>query len=234
MELCHTVNDHNSSNLPGILLWLDHYLTRLESGVCGVRPLRTLDPGPTRGWYISLFPNRGHSSHSGEITNTAPREYVCNVVNGVQVTASVVHVGTLESDRIWAYSLSLRLLYSHPTRPPHLTRCQLTTRHWRIRESHRPNVVFEVDGPGVIGLFPILTAEREGRAQPAMTWDSDVTWWVTDHDLDVSRPFEYQSCTNLCGDHTAVMSGWFDFVPGTIEAPMGPPFSVEVPEFDIV
>ena len=99
MELCHIVTDHNSSSLPGIFLWLDHYLTRLESGVCGVRPLRTLDPGPTRGWYISLFPNRGHSSHSGEITNTAPREYVCNVVNGVQVTASVVHVGTLESDR---------------------------------------------------------------------------------------------------------------------------------------
>lgn len=64
---------------------------------------------------------------------------------------------------LWTYSISLRLLADHPSRPAHLVKCRLLSRHWIIRQfiDDDPNSTRfteeVVDGEGVIGLFPTLS-----------------------------------------------------------------------------
>lgn len=62
-------------------------------------------------------------------------------------------------DRLtWTYSITLRLLPDHPSRPSNLIHCRLLSRHWIIRNYEDDSMISEdvVDGEGVIGLFPVL------------------------------------------------------------------------------
>lgn len=85
----------------------------------------------------------------------------------------------------------------------HLPRCQLRGRHWVIRDP-AGDVRDEVRGEGVIGEFPILTSG--------------------------GPEFVYQSCTQE-SEVGCTMGGEFEFVPGTLQQPAGPPFAVTCPTF---
>lgn len=181
----------------GFLSWLEEYAHRLECGVYGVEPLKmygtTREAQAAQGkrdrniHMISLFARPSALGGSGTAGVV--------VTKGIEVTASPYlvtnesHVGvsdantvgwqpmdTTESSRsyFWTYSIRLRLLRDHPSRPANLHSAQLVSRHWRISDANTP-AEQQVDGPGVVGEFPLLQTAEPGTEE--------------------FHPFAYQSCT---------------------------------------
>ena len=104
----------------------------------------------------------------------------------------------------WTYRVRLRMLRDHPTRPPVLTRCQLTRRRWEFTEpaqGDRPPGV--VTGAGVVGLFPTLAVDGDGDEGGGAGLVAASDW-----------PFAYQSCTTATSS-PAAMGGWLEFKVAT-------------------
>ena len=77
--------------------------------------------------------------------------------NGIRVEASTIHFG---DGRGWTYSIRLKLvdvqlLPGWSSEQQGFYGAQLMMRHWEIRDSSSAEVR-RVDGPGVIGNFPVL------------------------------------------------------------------------------
>ncbi|CAN0432113.1 unnamed protein product, partial [Phaeothamnion confervicola] len=79
------------------------------------------------------------------------------VTHGVRVRVSALFcpMAARSHETLWTYSVRIRLLREHPSRPAGMISCQLTRRRWIITdlEGHAE----EVEGPGVIGLMPLLS-----------------------------------------------------------------------------
>lgn len=199
----------------GLFIWLEEYLNRLQDGIYKYAP------SPYEHNILSLYPSGGEGVGDGErfgVTTTlsshiSSGSIVTAVTSGIEITVSVVFIpekSSLDSRRLfWAYSITLRLLADHPSRPTALTQCQLHSRHWKIEFPDEE--LQEVTGEGVVGQQPILDVSS---AQ--------------------DRPFTYQSCTEGRGTSPGKMYGTFTFVPGTIAAPTGPNIIATIPAFDLL
>ncbi|GLC42449.1 hypothetical protein PLESTF_000813600 [Pleodorina starrii] len=170
----------------GPLRWFEEYARRLESGYYQPWVLPEQLSVITR--IISLFPR-------------TPPAMAEAVTRGVRVRASVVYVPEAVAPRgrhLFAYAIRFSLTEDAP-----LKRCQLTHRHWVIRDE-QGRVLDTVHGEGVIGMYPILEP-----GQPE---------------------FVYCSCTHQVATRGS-MEGEFEFVGGTIERPEGGSFAVACPTF---
>ena len=194
---------YNTSNTGGVLFcWLHEYLHRLESGVYQVQPLVLTSPekplakNATR--MISLFPVLETSTKASPAPSNGMNPSLSDtcvsttITNGVEIVASPIFVSERSNGYeklFYSYSIRMRLLNTHNSRPRGYQQCQLTTRHWRVHDSFNSE---EVEGDGVIGYFPVLS---------------------TKYSQDVSKdewPFVYQSCTNAENVPT-YMGGHFNF-----------------------
>ncbi|KAI8812942.1 hypothetical protein BJ742DRAFT_790522 [Cladochytrium replicatum] len=85
---------------------------------------------------------------------------------------------------------------------PRPEQCQLLSRHWVVR--YRSGATQVVEGEGVVGQFPIMSVE--------------------------TAFFEYCSFVpDQPSDPCIWIEGKFTFVPGSLQAPTGPPFEVQIP-----
>ncbi|KAL3142400.1 hypothetical protein ABBQ38_002735 [Trebouxia sp. C0009 RCD-2024] len=189
-----------------MLRWLEHYAEALHQrfACCQLEPLRP----ETR---ISLYPVK------------PPWQRVC-VSWGVRVKAAAIFVPELsrpsnlhvpDTSYLFSYSVEMSLLPLDEQRErwsltdgPFVrptTSVQLQTRHWIMRDENG-EITSEVTGAGVLGKFPILV--------PGGT------------------PFVYQSCTQSQQCRSS-MGGFFTFVEGTNQAPTGPLFDVQCPDFPL-
>jgi hypothetical protein len=123
--------------------WLFEYLRRLEEGIYQVEPADLTDPdhiGPHPVCGISLFPTvqplqQDELNAHEHINPTAPQPQarMC-VTNGVEVVNSAVFVPSdcdlrgFPRTLFWTYSMRLRLLHNHPSRPPRMGRCACSSR----------------------------------------------------------------------------------------------------------
>ena len=163
-----------------LMLWLEEYASRLERGVYVVEPMKQYSTD------VEGQREQADRAKAIYIISHFPRQECTVVTNGVEVSASsvlVTHESSLESDGpdarlFFTYSIRMRLLEDHPSRPPALGSCQLVSRHWRITDSK--GAVESVDGPGVVGEFPLLRADRR-----------------------LTFPFAYQSCTSSLGANSS-------------------------------
>ncbi|CAM9874129.1 unnamed protein product, partial [Hapterophycus canaliculatus] len=76
---------------------------------------------------VWLFPREG------------ARGCVAQVTRGVKIQVSPVFIPEQcenVKDLTWAYSVRMQLLRDHPSRPPAMSSCQLSTRHWEIDGPH--------------------------------------------------------------------------------------------------
>jgi len=202
---------YNTSNTGGMLFyWLNEYLHRLESGVYQVQPLFLTTPekpiakNATR--IISLFPvaetstKASPSPSNGMNASLSDTSVSKTITNGVEIVASPIFISARSNghDKLfYSYSIRMRLLNNHSSRPRGYQQCQLTTRHWKIHNAL--NNSENVDGDGVIGYFPVLSTKY--------SQDTSKDEW----------PFVYQSCTNADNIPT-YMGGhlnfqWLDFNP---------------------
>ncbi|CAN0199118.1 unnamed protein product [Pylaiella littoralis] len=216
---------HRGGNL---MVWLEEYLRRLEAGHYGVRSR----------WQEAV---RGPGDDEHRILNVRgvwlfPREggegCVKHVSQGVEIQASPVFAPEASADRtdlMWAYTVRMRLLADHPSRPPTMSSCQLSTRQWEIdgpNGFHRGSNEHsrEVSGDGVVGEHPTLRVAAPaagGVAGIHPTGDDDPSF------------FECESCTTL-ESTPGTMGGHFSFTPGDLDSPRGAPFNARVPTFDLV
>eukprot|EP01104_Vermistella_antarctica_P015154 TRINITY_DN4915_c0_g1_i2.p1 TRINITY_DN4915_c0_g1~~TRINITY_DN4915_c0_g1_i2.p1 ORF type:complete len:279 (+),score=47.94 TRINITY_DN4915_c0_g1_i2:817-1653(+) len=187
-----------------LLNYLEEYASRLEKNIYTIEkmPPDSRNFGHEQSFMgISLFPNPRISP-------------VCRAVTeGVEVLVSCVLLSQLSTSDclMFSYSVSMRLLDA----PESPSSCQLLIRRWDC--SDMDGNVQEVEGPGVIGVFPLLR-----RGGPAHTYQSMSNQFVEEGDID---------CVGG-SQKVGGMSGWFLFVPGSIEERAGEPFKVEVPSFD--
>lgn len=190
---CVPPNSEAAEAQDSMLRWLEMYSSRLNSGMYTVQRFDGYDS-------ISLYPEL---------------DPLCSeaVTNGVQVRSSAVFVpeySTLEDDidydnYMFAYSVRMQLLASEDHTPSNVyNSCQLSSRHWIIREDGR--FKNEVRGPGVIGRYPLL--KRGGRT------------------------YTYASCSPLNVPNGSI-EGDFTFVPGSLACPEAPQFLVKVAEFPL-
>ena len=61
----------------------------------------------------------------------------------------------MEESLVFLYTIRMRLLFDHPTRPARLISAQLMRRHWSIVDG-KDGTTSVISGDGVIGLFPRL------------------------------------------------------------------------------
>ncbi|CBJ33554.1 similar to F-box-containing protein 2 [Ectocarpus siliculosus] len=211
---------HRGGNL---MTWLEEYLRRLQCGHYMVRSkwresIRRAGEAVPRSHLLRgvwLFPAEGGDG------------CVTDVTQGVEVQVSPALAPEECADRsdlVWAYSVRMQLLRDHPSRPPAMSSCQLSTRHWEIDGPdgfHR-----EVSGDGVIGMHPTLRV-----AAPSA---GDV------RGEENAGFFEYQSITTLertPADHPSpagTMGGHFSFTPRDLNSPRGAQFNARVPTFHLV
>lgn len=173
-------NKARADREPAMLRWLFEYLHRLEQGVYRVEPrempLTTLEQQrkvhesqrTAAHYQITLF-KHGPSSEA-------------RVTNGVELTGhpylvtqlslagdralhdiadpnyTPAQAGNAQQTLFWTYSIRMRLLEDHHSRPPLLSAAQLVSRHWVINEPDQPPSI--VNGPGVVGHTPMLLADR--------------------------------------------------------------------------
>jgi uncharacterized protein affecting Mg2+/Co2+ transport len=195
------------------LVWLEEYANRLETGRIGVG-----DMGEFRNpEAITLYPRLARGLAPPSNTNgvqTVSRA----VTRGVEVIASAVYAPQGRNQFGFIYSIRIRLLTPEdgdyvPPSDRGFETCQLHSRHWRITDDSTGRTD-HVNGEGVIGMYPLL---REG----GYTDDGETSPGI----------FQYQSCSgrmshgSFCGD--------IRFVPGSLNAPTGPPFDVEVRPFEL-
>ena len=128
---------------------------------------------------LSVFPTSGKYFKSCITRN----EYF---PEGILVTSSAIPL--LGTNMGWTYSIRIKVLPDATNNK----RCQLVSRHWRIGKSSGETE--RVDGPGVVGKFPVFSTtnfvhvEPDGHRNPLH--------------LTVSKPgeeFIYQSCTGNRG-----------------------------------
>ncbi|KXZ46223.1 hypothetical protein GPECTOR_46g292 [Gonium pectorale] len=181
----------------GLLDWFEEYANRLVSGNYQVAPLDDELAEGSRA--ISLFPLR-------------PPGMAEAVTRGVRVRASVAYVPEQLPGNKHVFAYSIRMALLEPAQlgaglggGPPLLRCQLLSRHWVIRDENG-QVVDQVRGDGVIGMYPILEPGRD--------------------------EFVYCSCTHQVATRGS-MEGEFRFVEGTSDRPTGPVFDVVCPPFQL-
>lgn len=164
-----------------LFAWLDEFASRLERGVYIPEPL-TLSSMEAEGQraqasrrrnlhFISLFA-RGdeHTAVSGGVEMSASPALLMH--ESVADPLPSRFPASAAAEHFFTYGVRLRLLEDHASRPPRLGSCQLVSRHWVIQsDDGRP--ADRVDGPGVVGNFPLLPADRT-----------------------LPYPFGYQSCCN--------------------------------------
>ncbi|ERN20323.1 hypothetical protein AMTRI_Chr06g177980 [Amborella trichopoda] len=127
----------------GMLLWLEEFARRLQSGVIGVR-----EENNARS--ICLYPE------TPPLCSTA-------VTRGVQVRASAVFVPELSdldqpmNKYLFSYSIRMHLLPLENSSGNPMSSCQLYWRHWIIRANDA--IISDVSDKAVIGKHPLL---REG------------------------------------------------------------------------
>lgn len=126
----------------------------------------------------------------------------------VRVSTVVSHEVSEPGQGVVAYTVrfSMRRQHEWPAGVPHMESCQLRSRRWRIMDA-RGKVVDVVEGEGVVGRYPLL---RPGAPE-----------------------IEYQSCSQQVGSEGGYMEGEFEFVPGTLNEPLGEPFYVTCPRFSL-
>eukprot|EP00951_Prasinocladus_malaysianus_P023507 scaffold200276_cov44-Prasinocladus_malaysianus.AAC.1 len=175
-----------------LVLWLENYVKMLESNVIGVesisREFEAVCGIPSKG--ICLYP-RSMPSLPGSLPYCGPIGSEC-VTKGVRVCARPLFVPEMSDcpeagpsgELVFAYSITMELLEGYGLRE-----CQLTRRHWIIRDL-AGEIVDTVEGEGVIGEFP--------RLRPGDT------------------PFTYQSCTTTSLEGGS-MEGHFDFIAGRVD-----------------
>ncbi len=194
---------YNTSNTGGVLFyWLHEYLHRLESGVYQVQPLvlkspeKPLAKNATR--MISLFAVQETSTKASPAPSNGMNPSLSDtsvsktITNGVEIVASPLFITerSLGDEKLfYSYSIRMRLLNNHSSRPRGYQQCQLTTRYWRIHDESNSEVV---EGDGVIGYFPVLSTKY--------SQDPSKDEW----------PFVYQSCTNA-DNRPTYMGGHFNF-----------------------
>jgi len=169
-----------------LLDWLEEYVSRLERGMFVVEPIKMYATD------LAAQQAQADRERNVHLISLFPRNGECCVTNGIEVTASPVlvthessrdstfgvtedngEVGGVERSRFFfTYSIRMRLLEDHSSRPGGLGSCQLVSRHWRIAERGEAPPQ-EVDGPGVVGEFPILRADRR---LPHMFAYQSCTW----------------------------------------------------------
>ncbi|KAG0499841.1 hypothetical protein HPP92_004097 [Vanilla planifolia] len=195
----------NSLPQGALILWLEEHCRRLYSGMIRTRLIR-------ESRLICLYPDEVlqppmiQDSGAQSLHSESPPICSVAVTNGVQVRASVVFVPELSFEkRLYFHSYSIRMSLDPEgctSNGLYYSSCQLSLRHWNIKS--KDNVVADVTGGGVIGLYPHLTPD--------------------------SREFVYESCTSV-PEVPGVVAGSFTFVPGSLMRPEGPAFEVEVAPF---
>jgi len=173
--------------------WLDEYMNRLEEGVYTYQPLDLTDPmrryqharhHPLREPYIiSLFPQKPLYNRSNPASMEPPNYgSTVSVSRGVELVACPAFIpdrsDPIRRNFFWSYSIRMRLLRNHNSRPIELNKCQLLSRHWTIYEPPTFDSLDtggrfqQVDGEAVVGHFPILSTEY---SQPDD--ESDARWY---------------------------------------------------------
>lgn len=142
-----------------ILDWWDEFSRRLGTECYSVRKIfGDLHPGMNA---VDLFPR------------TSPL-MVSSETFGIRVEASTIDLA--HPNMGWTYSIRIKII--DITKLPGYETCkdektfvgaQLLTRHWKITNS-RTGEINRVDGPGVVGKFPILNETgyidcKQGRAR---------------------------------------------------------------------
>lgn len=192
------------------LLWLEEYGRRLEIGEIGVGVMGCHPNDPAS---ILLYPRlpRGATTITEGVQNVSRA-----VTRGVEVVASAVYAPQCMQQFGFIYSIRIRLLtpgeegYLSPSDRGFFT-CQLNTRHWSITND-ATGETDRVDGPGVIGMYPVLL---EGG-------------YIEDGE-QCTGTFQYQSCTGTMQGGS--FGGNIEFVPGRRNSPTGSPFNVELRPF---
>ena len=190
------------------LLWMEEFVNRLsrremapQSGILG---------SDYQYDWLSLFPAKGSSPASRRVTK------------GIEVIAS--SVAAFEINTV-VYSIRIRLLtqgedgYLTPEERGFDT-CQLKSRHWRLTNTIQDEVD-EVNGDGVVGRFPMLF--EGGYRDDSMQTERRVTAGKLERGT-----FIYQSCA---GVQKGSFDGRIRFVSGSIDAPAGTSFYVDVGQF---
>ncbi|XP_020596827.1 F-box protein SKIP16 [Phalaenopsis equestris] len=193
-----------------LMLWLEEHSRLLHNGIIQTRMLR-------KARTISLFPEAVSGTpmvRRSEAISLYPSSlttYSTAVTNGVQIRASAVFVpelSILNGERMeYCYSYSIRMSLIPEEcflNGVYYSTCQLSCRHWIIRSND--NIVDEVSGEAVIGLYPHLRPNQ--------------------------NEFVYESCTPLPYASGSI-EGSFTFVPGSLAHPEGPPFEVKVAPFKL-
>lgn len=132
------------------------------------------------------------------------------ITNGVKIRASALFIPELsdlnsgERDKyFFSYSIGMSLLQEGGFLDgAHFSSCQLQSRHWIIRAND--TVVSDVCGEAVIGKYPLLSPN--------------------------GPEFVYESCSPMPA-YPGSIEGSFTFVPGSLKAPRGRPFEVQVAPF---
>lgn len=196
-----------SKTLGGFLQWFQEYVRRLNDGVYAPGELHPESGPSTLG--IRLFPMHGPA-------------FSIAITRGVECTGSSIYMSG--GSQGWTYSISFRLVGTAAERG--FQTCQLYKRKWMIQEDGMP--AREVEGEGVVGLFPILTdggwiLNRESDPHGQYSMQQGV----------VSGAFRYQSCSGRFSGETAQGSfaGTLEFHPGTKRNPTGQPFYVNLERF---
>ena len=156
------------------------------------------------------------------------------VTRGIEVTASshfdpVTVDWDLHDHRMVSYSIRIRIVPQGedgymPESDRGYKSCQLISRHWIIVDGETGQEE-TVNGPGVIGMFPLLYDLDLHRVDYVDNGN------VCNGEFFEERLFRYQSYVNATSKS---FRGTLMFIPGSIETPTGEPFAVEVAPFAIV
>jgi uncharacterized protein affecting Mg2+/Co2+ transport len=205
------------------LIWLEEFARRLSSGLIGEGIMGSTPHDPVA---LTLFP-RWRRGIASPVTPQGIPECSYAVTRGVEVIASAVYAPQALHQFGFIYSIRVRLVapnsgtvgrdddgddskYQSPDERGFVT-CQLRSRHWKISNYETGNEE-DVHGEGVIGMYPLL---REGG--------------YTDAGYIFEGGFRYQSCTGPM--RKGAFEGTLEFIPGSLNAPTGPPFHVELKPF---
>jgi uncharacterized protein affecting Mg2+/Co2+ transport len=215
--------DEQSKGTPighdAVLLWLEEYSDRVSTG--RVRVDHIGDPADDAPRAIMQYPQLPIAA-SPVVTDGI--QAVSRVVTrGVEVVASSVYLPQTGEDSNLGFIYNIRIRLLTPENEDFVSAadrgfetCQLLSRHWRIA-NHDIQRVEQVDGEGVIGMYPLL---REGGYQfPGIGLDDGE---------DFDGTFSYTSCTRAM---QGSFSGTIQFVPGSLRSPTGPAFAVELRPF---
>lgn len=198
------------------LNYLEEYARRLT--ITGQYRVDVMGTAPGDPLAIGLFPQPPMSTTQlpRQIPGRSSIPVVSRAVTrGIEVIGSAVYAREGRDQFGFIYCIRVRLLepgedgYQSESERGFAT-CQLQSRHWRITDNSTGQTS-QVDGEGVIGMYPIL---REGE-------------YTLHGDAFTKRAFQYQSCTGRMGQ-TGSFGGQIGFVPGQLRHPSGPAFMADL------